>query len=103
MLSFDVNYAESRSDYAVVMDTPGSRLRQLREMRDLTLEQVAQVVRISPQALSQIENDVTKHVRPENLVRLCAFYDVDVYKLVTGKQKSEIVAELRSRRPTRSD
>jgi transcriptional regulator with XRE-family HTH domain len=79
------------------MDTPGTRLRQLREMRDLTLQQVADVVGISAQAISQIETGVTKAAKPEHFLKLCAFYDVDPYKVGFGKTKSEVASELRHR------
>lgn len=107
MLKFHVNLAGRLPSYAGPMDSavfpesPGARLRQLRNMRDLTLEQVAAIVGISAQALSQIETGVTKNVRPENFLKLCAFYDVDPYKIALGKQKSEVASELR-RRPTRN-
>ena len=86
-------------DSAVQPNTPGGRLRQLRTLRGLTLDQLGAVVGISAQALSQIETGVTKNVRPENFLKLCAFFDVDPYKIALGKQKSEVASELR-RRPT---
>lgn len=83
------------------MSKSGERLRQLRALRGMTLEQVAQVVGISAQALSQIETGTTKNVRPENFLRLCAFYGVDPYRVHFAKSAEEIAAELRTRRSTR--
>ena len=107
MLKMPVNHAGEVPGYAHLMepsavaDNPGARLRQLRTLKGLTLEQVADAVGFTAQALSQIETGVTKNIRPEWLLKLCAFYDVDAYKLVLGKQKSEVVSELR-RRSTRT-
>ncbi len=106
MLKIHVNHAGEVPGYAPQMDvlalpdSPGARLRQLRSMKGLTLEQVADAVGFTAQALSQIETGVTKNIRPEWLLKLCAFYDVDPYRLVLGKQKSEIASEIR-RRSTR--
>ena len=102
MLSLHVNDAFAPTTYHSLMETPGSRLRQLRTMRDMTLEQVAHVVGISAQAISQIETGATKNAKLEHFLKLCAFYDVDPYKLALGKQKSELVTELRLRRSTRN-
>lgn len=69
--------------------------------RDLKLEEVAEIIGITPQALSQIETGITKNVRPENFLRLCAFYDADPFRLIFGAGKGEIAAGLRTRRATR--
>lgn len=82
-----VNHAEGVPVYAYGMDTPGNRLREMRKARGLTLEQVAKVAGISLQALSMIETGKTKNIRPDNFLRLCAFYDADPYYVVFGKPK----------------
>lgn len=75
----------------------GKRLRAHRLDRDLTLEEVARAVGITPQALSSAETGQTQS-RSDTLLKICAYYDVDPYKLLLGKQKSEVAAEVRSRR-----
>lgn len=78
----------------------GQRLFRQRDDRNLTLEEVAAAVGITPQALSSAENGKTQN-RSDVLLKLCAYYDLDPYKVLFGKQKSEIATEVRSRR-TRS-
>ena len=75
----------------------GQRLRNHREDRDLSLEVVAAAVGITPQALSSAETGKTQS-RSDVLLRLCAYYDLDPYKVLFGRQKSEIAAEVRARR-----
>lgn len=99
MLEFHVNHTGGVSPYAIAMeDAVGTKLRTQRKLRDMTLEQVADAIGISPQALSQIECGTTKHAKPEHFLKLCAFYDVDPYQLGFGKSKAEIAAEVRRRR-----
>lgn len=101
LLSRNVNHARIKLAYHEGMEQPGERLRRMRIDRDLKLEQVAEIIGISAQALSQIETGVTKNVRPENFLRLCAFYDVDPYRVIFAAGKGEIAAQLRTRRATR--
>lgn len=70
-------------------------------MRDMTLEEVADVIGISAQAISMIETGSTKGAKPENFLRLCAFYDVDPYQIAFAVPKGEIASQLRLRRATR--
>ncbi len=64
------------------MSKYGERLRELRRLRNLTLEEVARAVgNITPQGISQIETGVTKNARLDHFLRLCEFYGVDPYRL----------------------
>lgn len=69
------------------MDHMGSRIRQMREQRGLTLETVSKTLGISPSALSQIESGATKNLRLKNFLRLCVYFDSDPYWVVFGKAK----------------
>lgn len=52
-----------------------TRMRNLREDRDLTQRQVAEVINKSQQGYSHIE-DGRAELKIEDLIRLCEFYDV---------------------------
>ena len=52
-----------------------TRMRHLREDRDLTQREVAQVINKSQQGYSHIE-DGRAELKIEDLIKLCAFYGV---------------------------
>ena len=52
-----------------------TRMRNLREDRDLTQKQVAAVINKSQQGYSHIE-DGRAELKIEDLIRLCKFYEV---------------------------
>lgn len=60
LLSFVVKHAGLNLAYAMGMETAGDRLRKLRKMRDMTLEELGGIIGITPQAISQIETGSTK-------------------------------------------
>lgn len=99
MLEFRVNHGAAECMYAFdTMETPGEKLRRLRKLRGLTLKQVAHAVGISEQGVSQIELGVTKGAKPENFLKLCAFYEIeDPWRFVFEKSRHEVAAELRVR------
>jgi transcriptional regulator with XRE-family HTH domain len=58
------------------METPGDRIKMLRQARGLTQEQLAQRMSdlgadITAEALSQWERGETKNYRPANLIAAC--------------------------------
>lgn len=81
------------------IDMPGARMKEMRLSRNLTLEQMADIVGISAAALSQIERNITKHVRPENFLKFCAYFDADPYYIVFGKSKAQLREMVLRRRP----
>ena len=99
MLDVAVNHAGVVALYAIhPMDAPGAKLRRLRELRGLTLRQVAETIGISEQAISQIELGRTKGAKPENFLRLCAFFEIeDPWRFVFEKSRTEVAADLRAR------
>lgn len=87
MLEFTVKHAGQKSSYLDYMSM-GTRIKQCRDQRGLTLEEVAKPVGISAQALSQWETGLVKNLRPENFLNFCAFFDVDPYYIVFGAPRS---------------
>lgn len=75
----------------------GKRLREVRDNRDQSLEEVARAVGVTPQALSSAEIGKTQS-RSDILLKLCAYYDLDPYRILFGRGKDEIAAEVRARR-----
>jgi transcriptional regulator with XRE-family HTH domain len=84
MLKGQVNYALEVPAYAYPMATMGSRIRDLRQGRRLTQEELGQVVGVSGAAISQWESDTTRGIKPENFLRFCAYFRVDPYWLAFG-------------------
>lgn len=101
MLHVKRNLALGLPPYAAVVTTTsritGERMHELRKSRDLTLDQVGEIMGITGSAVSQIERGITKNVRLENFLRFCAHFDVDPYYLVFGKPRSDLKDTLRRR------
>ena len=99
MLDVPVNrrlkLASELKGYAIGMGTLGERMKALRLSRGLTLDEMARVMEITPQALSQIENGVTKNVRLDNFLRFCAHFDADPYFVVFGQSKAAATGRFR--------
>lgn len=104
MLEFRVNHTGALPVYALsAMETPGAKLRRLRRLRGLTLKQVAGAIEVSEQAVSAIELGKTKGAKPENFLKLCAFYEIeDPWRFVFEKSRSEVASDLRTRLSRRS-
>lgn len=62
----------------------GERLKLAREMRGLSQVALAKAVGVSPQAISLIENGMSKGLRPENLVAAADALEIRVCWLATG-------------------
>lgn len=63
----------------------GSRLRKQRELLDLTREQFAEKIDISPQFLAEIENG-TKGMSAETLYKICQNCGISANFLLMGKE-----------------
>lgn len=87
--------ALSASGYPTDVGTLGERMKALRLSRSLTLEEMAKVMEITPQALSQIESGKTKNVRLDNFLRFCAYFDADPYFVVFGDRKASATGRFR--------
>ena len=83
------------SGYPTNVGTLGDRMRALRQSRGMTLEELAKVMEITPQGLSQIENGRTKNVRLDNFLRFCAYFDADPYFVVFGERKGAATGRFR--------
>ena len=63
--------------------TLGTKLRDLRHKRKLSLDALSIQLGTSKAAIGKWESDQTKPTI-ENLLKLCAYYDTDIYKLFEG-------------------
>ena len=67
------------------MSSLGARIRRTRLDKGLTQNELARLVHVSREAVSQWESGDSKGLKPENLVRVAKVLGVDVEWLVTGK------------------
>lgn len=87
MLNGDSMLELSPLNVAGMKETLGERVRRLREERGLTQPQlVARIPGMSASALSQLENGLSKGVRPNNLIGLARELDVTPEELVEGRE-----------------
>lgn len=64
----------------------GDRIKGLRVSRSLTQDELAQILGLEGASISQWENDVTKNLRLDNFLRLCAHFKADPYWVVFGTE-----------------
>ncbi|MBO6087776.1 helix-turn-helix transcriptional regulator [bacterium] len=58
----------------------GERLRTLRRQKNLTQEQLAEIINIQPENYSRIENGLS-FPKPENIVKISQALDVEIAEL----------------------
>ena len=75
------------------MATTGERIREIREKRDMTQDQLATQVKLSKSFLSEIENN-NRNVSSQALLRIANILGASVDYLLTGESK-----ETTSKRP----
>ena len=77
-----------RSEYSdgIIMATPiGNRLRQRREAKDMTQQQLAAKVGMRQSAISAIEREIATSAGASNLLKICAVLDTNPQWMLTGK------------------
>ena len=77
-----------RSEYSdvIIMATPiGNRLRQRREAKDMTQQQLAAKVGMRQSAISAIEREIATSAGASNLLKICAVLDTHPQWMLTGK------------------
>lgn len=62
----------------------GLRIRNCRKKAQLSQEQLAEIMNVTPQMISNAENG-TKGIRPENIIKFCEALDISCDYLLTGK------------------
>lgn len=67
----------------------GLRLKSYRKEKNLTLQQLGKIIKISHGSLSSLENQKSAP-SAETLQNLCLYTDIDIIWLLTGKRKNEI-------------
>ena len=77
-----------RSEYSdvIIMATPiGNRLRQRREAKNMTQQQLAAKVGMRQSAISAIEREIATSAGASNLLKICAVLDTNPQWMLTGK------------------
>jgi len=77
------------------MPNLGARIRELRQSRNLTLEQVASDTGLSVSFLSMLERDKVS-VSVDNLERLARYYEVHMVHFFSGPEESPVMVTRRS-------
>ena len=71
------------------MSTLGFRIRELRQYRNLTLEQVAEESGFSVSFLSMVERDKVS-ISVDNLEKLAHYYNVHMVHFFSGPEESPV-------------
>ena len=88
MLNLKVKDAGPSVAYAVaLMETMGDRIRQLREARRLTQEQLAKAVGVTKSAVSQWEDGSTKNIKLATFLLLLEALMTDAEFLIWGPDR----------------
>jgi transcriptional regulator with XRE-family HTH domain len=69
------------------METMGDRIRQLREARGLTQQQLGALVGVTKSAVSQWEDGSTKNLKLETFLRVCEVLQTDAEYLIWGPDR----------------
>ena len=77
------------------MDTLGFRIRELRQSRNLTLEQAAADTGLSVSFLSMLERDKVS-VSVDNLEKLAHYYEVHMVHFFTGPDETPVLVTRRA-------
>ena len=74
----------------------GKRIQQRRKQLSLTQEQVAEMMNVSVQMISNLERG-NKAIRIDNLINLCSILNVSTDYILTGKETLTDLAALTER------
>jgi transcriptional regulator with XRE-family HTH domain len=87
MLSPRVNYATRLASYTNPMDTMGDRIRQLRGVKGLSQENLAQKLGLTKGAVSAWENNRSANVKLATVLKLCEILGCSLDYLVHGPSR----------------
>lgn len=88
MLNRAVKDAHPVSGYAAfLMETLGSRIKQLREAKALTQLALAKQLGVTKSSVSQWETESTANIKLPVFLRLCRILGTDPYYLVFGNDR----------------
>lgn len=97
MLNTDVKYADRACGYAVVMDTMGARIKQLRQSKGWTQSDLARMVGVTKSAVSQWELGSTASIKLPEFLDLCRKLGTDPYYIVFGNDRQPADQRTRAR------
>lgn len=67
----------------------GKRIQKIRELKQLTLEQLADRLNISPNKLRNIEKGITR-IKTNDLVHFCLLFHISSDYILLGKRPMEL-------------
>jgi transcriptional regulator with XRE-family HTH domain len=105
MLNLRVKDAVQPILYAgLAMETMGDRIKQLRNARNLTQEQLARAVGVTKSAVSQWEGGSTKNLKLETFLRVLEALGTDAEFLIFGPERGGAAKKIwkRAGRPSGS-
>jgi transcriptional regulator with XRE-family HTH domain len=71
----------------------GARLAEVRRSKNVTQEDLADMLGVSPKHISHVEN-ATSCLSLKNLIKFCTIFDCSLDYLVFGKQNNEALSKL---------
>lgn len=100
MLDITVKDAIRTNAYASLMETLGSRIRQLREAQGMTQDQLAKLLSVTKGAVSQWELGGTKNIKLVTFQQLLGVLHTSADYLLFGKTSAASIGRHRAlRRP----
>jgi transcriptional regulator with XRE-family HTH domain len=91
MLNLQVKDALQVSGYAYLMETLGTRIKQLREAKNYTQSELGKLLGVTKSAVSQWENDQSANIKLVEFLHLCRILGTDPYYLVFGADRERAV------------
>ena len=76
-------------DEKIFLQEMGNRISTRRKLKRLTQEELAEMIDVSTQMISNLETG-KKAIRPENLLKICMALDVSADYLLTGSEHSTV-------------
>ena len=71
------------------MDTIGDRLKDIRNKKDMTLDEVAKSVGVSRQTIQRYESGVIPNIPPDKISKLANLFNTSTDYLIDGKNSSK--------------
>lgn len=71
------------------MDTIGDRLKDIRNKKDMTLDEVAKIIGVSRQTIQRYESGVIPNIPPDKISKLANLFNTTTDYLINGKTNSK--------------
>lgn len=71
----------------------GQRMAEIRRLRNITQEKLADMLDVSPKHISHCENE-TSYLSLKNLIKFCHLFDCSLDYLILGNQNNDSLSKL---------